>query len=81
MNRLLSALILAAMSVLPLSAAHADTFTPQQRQEIVEIIRNALKTDPSILRDAVAQLQKDNLSIPVPSYAPYYFPSPRVKGT
>jgi cytochrome c oxidase subunit 2 len=29
----------------------------------------------------VAQLQKDNLSIPVPSYAPYYFPSPRVKGT
>lgn len=29
----------------------------------------------------IAQLQKDNLSIPVPPYAPYYFPSPRVKGT
>jgi hypothetical protein len=29
----------------------------------------------------IAQLQKDNLGIPVPSYAPYYFPSPRVKGT
>jgi cytochrome c oxidase subunit 2 len=29
----------------------------------------------------ITQLQKDNLSIPVPPYAPYYFPSPRVKGT
>lgn len=59
MNRLLSALILATLAALPLAAAQAETFTPQQRQEIVEIIRNALKSDPSILRDAVAQLQKD----------------------
>ncbi|MHB8612405.1 MAG: cytochrome c oxidase subunit II [Candidatus Dormibacteraceae bacterium] len=29
----------------------------------------------------ISQLQTDNGSIPVPSYAPYYFPSPRVKGT
>ena len=29
----------------------------------------------------ITQLQKDNLSIPLPPYAPYYFPSPRVKGS
>jgi protein-disulfide isomerase len=34
-------------------------FTPGQRAEIVEIMRAALKTDPSILRDAVQALQAD----------------------
>lgn len=34
-------------------------FTPQQRAEIIQIIRQALKTDPSILRDAVAAYQAD----------------------
>ena len=33
-------------------------FTPAQRAEIVAIVRDALKTDPSILRDAVASLQQ-----------------------
>lgn len=41
-------------------AAHAATdgsFTPAQRAEIVSIVRDALKTDPSILTDAVAAMQ------------------------
>ncbi|MGS0647504.1 DsbA family protein [Komagataeibacter melomenusus] len=33
------------------------SFTPAQRQEIVEIMRNALKTDPTILSDAIAALR------------------------
>lgn len=32
-------------------------FTPEQRREIVEIVREALKSDPSILREAVEALQ------------------------
>ena len=35
------------------------SFSPGQRAEIIEIVREALKTDPSILRDAVAALQAD----------------------
>ncbi len=39
-------------------ALAADTaFTPDQRREIVEIMRQAMKDDPSILRDAVVALQ------------------------
>lgn len=37
--------------------AHADSFTPAQRQEIIEIVRQALKTDPSILSDAILSLR------------------------
>lgn len=37
--------------------ARADGFTPGQRQEIVEIVRQALKTDPSILSDAILSLR------------------------
>jgi protein-disulfide isomerase len=37
----------------------AGGFTPAQRAEIVAIVRDALKTDPSILRDAVTALQQD----------------------
>lgn len=39
--------------------AAAQSFTPAQRAEIVQILRNALKQDPSILRDAVTALQAD----------------------
>jgi protein-disulfide isomerase len=42
------------------SHARADGFTTAQRVEIVAIMRDALKQDPSILRDAVAALQADN---------------------
>ncbi len=45
----------------PLAAAPVeDGFTPAQRQQIVQIVREALKSDPSILRDAVAALQADD---------------------
>jgi protein-disulfide isomerase len=40
--------------------AMAQGFTPQQRAEIVEVVRQALKTDPSILRDAVTALQEED---------------------
>ncbi len=37
-----------------------DSFTPAQRAAIVRILRDALKADPSILRDAIGTLQADN---------------------
>lgn len=40
-------------------AASAQSFTPTQREEIVRILRESLKSDPSILRDAVGALQAD----------------------
>jgi protein-disulfide isomerase len=59
-----------ALMVLPLAAllmsgaapdpANADEFTGAQRAEIVDIVRDALKHDPSILRDAVVALQSDD---------------------
>ena len=45
---------------LPLATAHAGEFTPAQRAEIVQIMRDALKQDPSILRDAVNAMQADD---------------------
>ncbi len=36
----------------------ASSFTPAQRAEIVGILRTALQTDPSILRDAITALQQ-----------------------
>jgi protein-disulfide isomerase len=41
------------------SGVSAAEFTPAQRAEIVGIVRDALKGDPSILRDAVVALQAD----------------------
>ncbi len=41
------------------AAAQASEFTPPQRDAIVAIVRDALKRDPSILRDAVTALQED----------------------
>ena len=38
-------------------AAGAEEFTPAQRAEIVRIVRDALREDPSILREAVEALQ------------------------
>jgi protein-disulfide isomerase len=63
MNRLrrLTALMLAltALAATPRPAA-ADSFNPAQRAEIVAIMRDALKRDPSILRDAVMALQAED---------------------
>jgi protein-disulfide isomerase len=42
------------------AASHpAAAFTPAQRAEIVQILRDALRSDPSILREAVGALQQD----------------------
>ena len=48
-----------ALACLVGGTARADEFTPAQRAEIVRIMRDALKQDPSILRDAVTALQAD----------------------
>jgi protein-disulfide isomerase len=40
--------------------ARAAEFTPAQRAEIVQILRDALKQDPSILRNAIEGLQNDD---------------------
>jgi len=57
--------LLMPLAVLPLVAAlrgqaSADEFSPAQRAEIVAIMRDALKHDPTILRDAVIALQADD---------------------
>jgi protein-disulfide isomerase len=62
-------LILTALLLATLAAGGADAqqaaarppaaFTPAQRADIVQIMRDALRTDPSILRDAIAALQQD----------------------
>jgi protein-disulfide isomerase len=55
--RLLLPCLSACLFSLP---AWANEFTPAQRAEIVQILRDALKQDPSILRDAVNALQTDD---------------------
>ncbi|MGH7044268.1 MAG: DsbA family protein [Acetobacteraceae bacterium] len=50
-------LLLAATACGP--AARADAFTPAQRAEIVRIVRQALRQDPTILEDAIAAVQAD----------------------
>jgi len=51
----------AVLICLPLTGrASADEFTPAQRAEIVRILREALKQDPTILRDAVDAMKDDD---------------------
>lgn len=40
--------------------ARAASFSPEQRAEIVQIVRDALKSDPTILREAIDALQADD---------------------
>ena len=56
MQRTISAALLALCLAHP---AVADQFTPAQRAEIVQTVRDALKRDPGILRDAIEALQAD----------------------
>jgi protein-disulfide isomerase len=56
-RRLLLPCLAACLFGLP---ALAGEFSPAQRTEIVQILRDALKQDPSILRDAVNALQADD---------------------
>jgi len=58
MRRLL--LLLGLLLPPGLAAAEPAAFTPAQRAEIVTILRHALATDPSILRDAVEALKADD---------------------
>ena len=51
-------LLTASLLSVPAIAAEPG-FTPGQRQQIIQIVRDALKTDPSILRDAVVALRAD----------------------
>ncbi len=69
MNRILAAVLAVLLALAAPSASHAQalsampqggSFSPQQRQEIVEIVRAALNADPTILRDAVTALQADD---------------------
>ncbi len=59
MVRLATLGLLAAMLLAGVSGARAAEFTPAQRDEIVGIVRDALKRDPTILRDAVEALQAE----------------------
>ena len=49
--------LLAAAGVLLGGRAMAQSFTEAQREEIVSILRDALRRDPSILRDAIGAMQ------------------------
>ena len=42
------------------SLAADPAFTPDQRHQIIQIVRDALKADPTILRDAVLALRADS---------------------
>lgn len=65
--RSLLAALLGALCLALAPAARADEakpgFTPTQRAEIVQVVREALKADPSILRDAITALQADDASV------------------
>ncbi len=49
--------ILALAALVP-GAALAQGLSPQQREEVLTILRNALREDPSILRDALGALEQ-----------------------
>src|SRR4051794_26729889 len=59
MIRILRPTLLLLAACLLTVPARADEFTPAQREAIVRIMRDALKQDPSILRDAFAALQAE----------------------
>jgi protein-disulfide isomerase len=55
-----TALLVLIAALAPVTASAAGGFTPAERAEIVQIVREALKQDPSILRDAVAAMQAES---------------------
>jgi protein-disulfide isomerase len=61
MRRLLAVVLTGLVFLTAGGSARADqpSFTPAQRAEIVSILRQALASDPSILRDAITALQAD----------------------
>ena len=59
MNRPSRTAILLSGGLLCVSGAWAAEFTASQRGDIVSIVRDALRQDPSILREALVALQAD----------------------
>ena len=62
----IAALLVAGL--LPACSARAapvkpDALTPAQRTQVVQIVRDAMKNDPSILREAILALQADNARV------------------
>ena len=53
-------MVAVSLAVAAMEPARADDFTPAQRAEIVQIMRQAMEKDPTILRDAVAAMQADD---------------------
>ncbi len=56
-----AALLGLLLGALPYSARPAEPFTAAQRAEIVQVVRDALRQDPSILRDALRAVRTDDL--------------------
>jgi protein-disulfide isomerase len=56
---LLACVVLSGTALIPVPS-RADEFSSAQRAEIIAIMRDAMKRDPSILRDAVVSLQADD---------------------
>jgi protein-disulfide isomerase len=59
MTQILRSIAVCLMAWLMVVPVRAAEFTPAQRAEIVQILRDSLKQDPSILRDAVTSLEAD----------------------
>jgi protein-disulfide isomerase len=57
MRRLPRLILVLALLLAAATPVVAQGFTPTQRAEIVEILRQALREDPSILRDALAGME------------------------
>ncbi|MBK1658014.1 DsbA family protein [Paracraurococcus ruber] len=55
---LLAALLGLGLAFPALAQGTPGGFTPEQRREIVEVLRDALRQDPSILRDALVALEQ-----------------------
>ncbi len=53
-------LILGGLLLFSAGTAAAQEMTAAQRAQIIQVVREALVQDPSILRDALTSLQKDN---------------------
>jgi len=56
-------ILLLAGSAVPAAQGQSAPFDPAQRAAIVAIMRDALKSDPSMLRDALAALQADDTRV------------------
>lgn len=66
--RIGSCIVVLVAGLLPACSARAapvkpDALTPVQRTQVVQTVRDAMKSDPSILREAILALQADNARV------------------